>query len=516
MLKFPKAQAAGFLLAVIALGSLNVEAQSGSDAPFLYYYSREQKAFIVERADGSESRVLAEYDLHEGVAPDAITGPGWSPSGKWFAWTKYNLEGGALLESVALLVHRDGGNLVSLAHPPDDSQYASVHLYWSPVEDLLLVQHIWSSGDELFVYDPNRGEVVTRFATTGEYAEWSPDGQYVSVVYSDSATGERVVYVSVFSARDGAALRVSRIEPHGYWESTNWLAASNLSYVETDGELVVEDFSANERLRISLPPGITRFIQWSPDSRHALVYVAQDDEAHVYDVYLASLADQSLDLILPNGIVFPSEQSERYEGFFNIPGIVNTSVWSPSGQRAVIATAEREVWALSVASETIEPLPIPEAYETDYVQWFSNTRVVFLQRDFQELVERVMSYDFESGQLDNILTVRSVHAYPWFLSLSPDEQYMFLGGDGSRIINLETGEAYEQIFFSDYYVERRWDYVEEVLWHPTEKWVFQVNLIPGWLNRLVGVANVDGTVQRELGGCGLSLSCFGWLPELRE
>jgi hypothetical protein len=48
------------------------------EAPYLYYYSTEQGAFIIERADGTDSTVLTNID----ALPDGhwILRPGWSSS----------------------------------------------------------------------------------------------------------------------------------------------------------------------------------------------------------------------------------------------------------------------------------------------------------------------------------------------------------------------------------------------------------------------------------------------------
>lgn len=54
--------------------------------PYLYYYSNSLNAFVIERADGSDSRLIGQ-----GVMPpqraDHIYGPGWSPDGNWLAWS---------------------------------------------------------------------------------------------------------------------------------------------------------------------------------------------------------------------------------------------------------------------------------------------------------------------------------------------------------------------------------------------------------------------------------------------
>lgn len=57
--------------------------------PYVYYFSDTLNAFIIERADGTDTRVLGDglmaltggsHDIH-------VAGPGWSPSGRWFVWT---------------------------------------------------------------------------------------------------------------------------------------------------------------------------------------------------------------------------------------------------------------------------------------------------------------------------------------------------------------------------------------------------------------------------------------------
>jgi hypothetical protein len=58
---------------------VKANAQSNQESPFLYYYSEEDSAFIIERTDGTDRQVLAR--THSQASP---TGPGWSASGAWF------------------------------------------------------------------------------------------------------------------------------------------------------------------------------------------------------------------------------------------------------------------------------------------------------------------------------------------------------------------------------------------------------------------------------------------------
>lgn len=48
--------------------------------PYIYYYSYAENAFLVERADGTDTRIFAASILDE--APITIVGPGWSPNGE--------------------------------------------------------------------------------------------------------------------------------------------------------------------------------------------------------------------------------------------------------------------------------------------------------------------------------------------------------------------------------------------------------------------------------------------------
>ncbi len=72
------------IVAIILLSfSSKIAAAETTPAPYLYYYSRMLGGLIIERADGTDSRLIGAD-----VIPPSMTGlqgPGWSPSGKFFA-----------------------------------------------------------------------------------------------------------------------------------------------------------------------------------------------------------------------------------------------------------------------------------------------------------------------------------------------------------------------------------------------------------------------------------------------
>ena len=63
---------------------------SQSTAPYLSYFDDERGAFVIERADGIDSRLFGEGLMPKGT--NSVDGAGWSPSGKWFAWTAAEIQ----------------------------------------------------------------------------------------------------------------------------------------------------------------------------------------------------------------------------------------------------------------------------------------------------------------------------------------------------------------------------------------------------------------------------------------
>jgi Tol biopolymer transport system component len=150
---------------------------TGTGAPYLYYFSDLLHAFVIERADGTDSRVLAD-----GVTPDdnnAVRGPGWSPSGKWFAWTS---TGGSTSAERPWLISADGTRRFSgLDHVFIGESGGIVGL----CRDRLLVvddTQLWDQGGRYVYYrgcgsrtDRNLLEIPRRADLR---SAWTPDGQY--------------------------------------------------------------------------------------------------------------------------------------------------------------------------------------------------------------------------------------------------------------------------------------------------------------------------------------------------
>src|SRR5579859_4289144 len=102
--------------------------------PYIYYFANNLNSFVIERADGTDTRILGDGLMHRNMAY-GITGPGWSPSGKWFAWTA--AEGGGYSQpgpAQPFVIRADGTRRLTLL-----DERTSASMAWAPHDDLLLV-----------------------------------------------------------------------------------------------------------------------------------------------------------------------------------------------------------------------------------------------------------------------------------------------------------------------------------------------------------------------------------------
>lgn len=69
------------------LASLNINSIFGESAAlYIYYFDHEDMAFVIESVEGNNREILANFSTLD-VETEYVLGPGWSPSGNWFAYT---------------------------------------------------------------------------------------------------------------------------------------------------------------------------------------------------------------------------------------------------------------------------------------------------------------------------------------------------------------------------------------------------------------------------------------------
>jgi len=94
------------------------DSSSVSEAPYIYYYSDVLTGIVIERADGTESRLIP---LPQDAVLGYSYGAGWSPSGRWVSF-------------LGRVLSLDGRYLSDLEHFRCPNM-----MLWHPREDILLV-----------------------------------------------------------------------------------------------------------------------------------------------------------------------------------------------------------------------------------------------------------------------------------------------------------------------------------------------------------------------------------------
>jgi hypothetical protein len=63
-----------FLLIVLLVSSTAAQDTSASDAPYIFYYSAALNGFVIERADGTDSRIIGQNVMRP--SGSIVMGPG--------------------------------------------------------------------------------------------------------------------------------------------------------------------------------------------------------------------------------------------------------------------------------------------------------------------------------------------------------------------------------------------------------------------------------------------------------
>lgn len=300
------------LYIIFLLLILHIEVSSQSNTvPSIYYYSHDDSAFYIERADGTNKQMLAEFSLEPEW--ERIFGPGWSQSGQWFAWTKKHIGGSGGLQT-ANLVNRDGSRQIELVK---DAYW--LDMQWSPISDKLLLTWIeypdefhcenimiYDFNTDLILYQSTIQELFDDDLCYGLDSQWSPNGDFISLTLSN-----KVATITP----DGNILLIQNAN----WQSSQfsmWLPTNNLVFTRLDSnELVIYNLEDGSSEIFQAPNGWIRGIDWSPDLNYAIIYVSAESDITNFDAWLLSRRDNSLNFVVED-IVFNSED-ERFSNVWN-------------------------------------------------------------------------------------------------------------------------------------------------------------------------------------------------------
>ncbi len=264
-----------FVFVVFAMG---VASFANSTIPYIYYYSYDEQAFIMQRADGTDHSILTAYQVSEPYMQ--IVGTGWSPSGRWFTWMNQGTGGGSGANNV-YVVGREGQTTQTIF----PNRVATVfEATWSPQGNFLLIRlgETHAVVQNIVVYDPTSQQIVFELRgvelnpivlETVFSAKWSPDGSKLAIIdfvsrqlfLIDSTTFEvmRTIPASTSPTFDG-------VFPY-------WLTDTQLLYLSTEqNNLLIHDLVNEEIISVALPA----------DQRVLEIIASQEDSSILFYTYI--------------------------------------------------------------------------------------------------------------------------------------------------------------------------------------------------------------------------------------
>lgn len=208
------------LFAILIMLSMGLRAAVAEDTPsYLYYYSRMLGGIIIERADGTDSRLIGADVIPPGM--DGLRGLGWSPSGRYFLATSINYSDGGHYNVQGIYLFDDAGQQPIPYLATAGAVYTA---QWSPDGgDLLMIV----AGDYGRPYDnvtisyllvaPSTGQVLAEFEATlvlSSRESNSPDliwdfeaQQVIFYIVTDPDIPERRQPYRVMMSFDGSVLK---------------------------------------------------------------------------------------------------------------------------------------------------------------------------------------------------------------------------------------------------------------------------------------------------------------------
>ncbi len=497
----------------VILTPARISTAQSSDAPYLYYESPLQHAMIVERADGTDARLLGGVVMPEGHR--LVIGPQFSADGQWVAWTS---RGDSAGDSKLYMVRVDGTAQITRV----ENLNRVIRLEWSPVYNYLAIIRSTRAGNsrgaedeyEILLVDTQFADIITRRIQTAyviEQAVWSAEGSTFSVYYSVRVGQDYSVplkYKRLDMATDDGFSRTD-VTPEAC-EAPVFAFPHDPMLASVDlptHQLVLEDGSGNDPQRVDLPPGYFQSLQWSPDGQQMVVWMRDECETESnpnYHVWYYGVGDAAFEsLISPVALDTTS----------------GVGLWSPDSQFAAFAGMDNTIYLVSPAppaSTTYIPMP-PDINSGDAMFQWSADHTLYVQSSF---VSRGL-YELPSGALEFTKTA-ALPDRPNTVYFSADHRFMTYASDCVEAGELVVGSACVIDRANDttavIYPHSGSGFLgygfKEVYWHPTNHdWLLIVNGGgAGGGEQFIQVAAANGTLRRELSTCRYT-DCYGWLPD---
>lgn len=458
------------MLGVLVTGGA---AQPLSDQPpYIHYFDHLRGGLMIERADGTDSRMIPEVPMDAGP-------PVWSPSGKWMVIGHE-------------IISTDG---TKTSPYPQPIYYEHVR-QWAPDDDLLLI--VGTDGFEgtihSRIYDVENQTiladiVVQYWGFDPPYLidlHWASDGQRAFVYWSnhlvtlglDGQSRVRInrMELNPFDFHRGRLITTEMVEPIR--------VAVVMQDIETGAMIELEDEAGW--------PAEPVTVRWSPTLDHALIYAADcAEESCVSSLRLLEWETGKLTTITPT-IPIPADNTYCADQYSC------RNLWSPSGRFASLIDENGNVYILDVVTGTTQALPA----KPSYFEWISGDKLLWPHNGLS-------IYDPTTGDQTGAIEVPDENALNGYFP-SPDGRYIALTTRTPTVID-QTGMVVVRTTPHSY-TTQAYCCPYTYSWHSGSQWLMAEYIIsfagPGGGPISSLLFNIDNTIRRELPSSGHS----GFLP----
>lgn len=436
--------------------------------PYLYYYSGILNAFVIERADGTDSRTLARDVIPKNH--NEIHQPVWSPSGRWLAWR--SAENGGLGPSwySGWIISSDGTRRLTLLDHPTDVLVHTDVMEWAAGDDLLFVSEV--------VVDENRENAIQRFMLIDADSEtiiasstfeanfpedpisfsWLPDAQGVAVFRQSQMLDqlERVYSLHLtLLLTDGT----TRSETYAAKTALSLSPDGRLAYITADEEhLVIQNLFEGSTQEYALAhhadDSYENDLVWNPKQNVAIYYVPHAEHSEL----------RLLDFNVEDNLLLKSDVQRLTDGRPQVGHRpVSPGLWSPDGERFLFLTADGSHWVLELADRSLSLLENMPDYET--ISWAEHSQQLLLENDTGTVV-----YDLLSQQSTLVTQIIKPAADVTEVNLSfPSPNGQHVGLSVNEILRIESGTTrHFSIHSAATYAT---PFIHDYNWHSEGSWV---------------------------------------------
>jgi WD40 repeat protein len=442
--------------------------------PYIHYFDHLRGGLVIERADGTDSRMIPDVPMDAGP-------PVWSPSGRWMVIGNE-------------IISTDGSQTAAYPQP---IYYEHIR-QWAPNDDLLLIAGADGHEGTIHsrIYDVENqtilADVVVQYwGFDPPYPinlHWASDSQRAFVHWAD--------HLVTLDLDGQSRVRINRMRNNPFDFHRGRLMTMETFDDPLRGAIAIQDMETGELVELqddSGWPSEPATVRWSPTLDHALIYAADcAEESCERSLRLLEWETGKLTTITP---AIPILSDDIYCA--DQPSCAN--IWSPSGRFASLTNENGNVYVLDVNTGTTQALPA----KPSYFRWMPGDKLLWLY-------DGLYLYDPMTGKQTEAIEVPDGTA-PYGYFPSPDGRYIAVPAATPIVID-QHGVVVARTTPHSYSTQAiccPYSYA----WHSGSQWLMAEYIISfagggnGPISSLL--FNIGNTIRRELPSDGHS----GFLPD---